>query len=114
MKSLLGLLIQTIAVYLAASLLPGIKVSGLFTAFVVAVLLGVVNVFLKPLFLVLTLPINILTLGLFTFVINAILVLIVAWVVPGFSVNGFWWALLFSFVISIVGVILYPLRARAA
>lgn len=72
------------------------------TALLVALVLGLLNVFIKPLFVILTLPINILTLGLFTLVINAVIIMMVSALVPGFKVDGFWNAMLFSIVLSIV------------
>ena|SRR6266571_8464834 len=110
MGIILNLLLSTLAVIIAAYLLPGVKVSGFFTALVVAIVLGLVNAFLKPLLLLLTLPINILTLGLFTFVINGLLVLLVSAIVPGFRVDGFWWAVLFSIVLSLINMLLFSLE----
>lgn len=80
--------------------------SGFLVAVVVAIILGALNVLVKPLLLLLTLPVNILSLGLFTFVVNAIIVEITAFIVPGFSVSNFVWAILFSVVLSTVNVIL--------
>lgn len=103
MKLLVNLLVSTLAVVVSAYVLPGVHVDSFLTAFVVAVVLGIVNAVLKPILVILTLPITILTLGLFTFVINAALILLVANFVPGFVVDGFLWALLFSLVLSVVG-----------
>ncbi len=104
-----NLIVNTLAVIISAYILPGVKVDGFLTAVVVAVVLGVVNMFIKPILLLLTLPLNILTLGLFTFVINAVLVLLVSSIVPGFKVSGFVYALLFSLVLSVVSSFLYSL-----
>jgi len=87
---------------IAAYVLPGVNVDGLWVALVLAVVLGAINAFIRPIIILLTLPINVLTLGLFTLVINAALVVLASYVVPGFSVAGFWWAMLFSIVLSIV------------
>lgn len=103
MHLLLTLLASTLAVVVASYVLPGIDVDGWTTALVVAVLLGLVNMIVRPLVVLLTLPVTILTLGLFLFVVNALMVLLVAQLVPGFTVAGFWWALLFSLVVSVVG-----------
>ena len=92
---------------ITAYVLPGVAVADFWTAIVVAVVLGVVNGVIKPIILVLTLPINIVTLGLFTLVINAGLVLLVSNFVPGFAVSGFWWALLFGLVLSLVNSVLH-------
>jgi len=97
--------INTIAVMVAAYLIPGVMVSGWFTAFVVAVVLGLLNLFVKPVLLALTLPLNIMTLGLFTLVINTILVLIAGAIVPGFVPGSFLIALLFGLVISLINIL---------
>ncbi|OGF25625.1 hypothetical protein A2303_01030 [Candidatus Falkowbacteria bacterium RIFOXYB2_FULL_47_14] len=96
MEILISWAISALIILAAGYLLPGIKISGFFSALLVALVLGIINAFIKPLLLLLTLPINILTLGLFTLVINALLVMLVAAIVPGFQVKNFWWALLFS------------------
>ncbi|HTK05138.1 MAG TPA: phage holin family protein [Candidatus Eisenbacteria bacterium] len=103
MRVILHLILNTLAVAVAAYVLPGVFVDGPLTALVVAVVLGVVNVVVKPILVLLTLPITVVTLGLFLFVINALIILLVDWLVPGFEVDGFWWALLFSLVVSLVG-----------
>lgn len=102
MNIFINWLIMTVAVIISAYLLPGVTLSGFWAALLVALVLGLLNAFIKPLILLLTLPINILTLGLFTFVVNALIILMVSAIVPGFRVNGFWYALLFSIVMSIV------------
>lgn len=102
MKILIHILLSAVAVYVAARILPGVRVDSFQTALIAAVVLGVVNGFLRPLLLILTLPINILTLGLFTFVIIGGCVLLVAHVVPGFQVAGFGWALAFALTLWII------------
>lgn len=102
MAILINWLISALAVVVAAYLLPGVRLSGFVAALVTALVLGLINAFIKPVLLLLTLPINILTLGLFTLVINALLILLVDKLVPGFQVNGFWWALAFSLVLALV------------
>ncbi|MBF8249894.1 MAG: hypothetical protein HW400_495 [Candidatus Levybacteria bacterium] len=104
-----NLIVSAIAVVVSAYILPGVKVDGLLTAVVVAVVLGAVNMFIKPILILLTLPLTILSLGLFTFVINALLILLVSNLVPGFKVEGFLSALLFSLVLSVVSSFLYSL-----
>ena len=94
--------LSTIAVLIAAYLLPGVVVSGFWVAFVVALVLAILNLIIRPILLILTLPINILTLGLFTFVVDAIIVILAASVVPGFSSGGFINALLFSLILTII------------
>jgi len=102
MGFLLKWIITAVAIVITAYLLPGVRLSGFLAALVTALVLGLVNTFIKPLLLLLTLPLNILTLGLLTFVINALLILLTSAIVPGFNVTGFWWALLFSLVLSII------------
>jgi putative membrane protein len=106
MGFLLHWLIRTLAVIITAYLLPGVRLSGFFAALVTAVVLGFINTFIRPLLLLFTLPINILTLGLFTFVINALVILLTSALVPGFQVNGFFWALIFSLVLAVINAIL--------
>lgn len=88
-------------VFSIAYIMPGVHVADFTTALVVALILGIINAFLKPVLLILTLPINLVTLGLFTFILNALLILLVTKIVPGFSVDGFLTALIFGVVLSI-------------
>lgn len=106
---IVNLIVSGLAVLISAYILPGVKVDGYVTALIVAIVLGIINAILKPILLLITLPINILTLGLFTFVINAILIILVSNIVPGFKVESFWWALLFSLVLSVINSILHSL-----
>jgi len=106
MKILINWLILTLGVLGTSYILPGVTVGGFWVALITALVLGVVNTVIKPILLFLTLPINILTLGFFTFVINGLLILLVSAIVPGFSVVNFWWALLFSIVITVLVYIL--------
>ena len=106
MEILISWLISAAAILITAYVLPGVRVESFVTALIAAVVLGIINSVLKPILLLLTLPINVLTLGLLTFVINALLVLLAARIVPGFRVDGFWWALLFSIVLSLVNTLL--------
>lgn len=99
---LLYILISTLSVLVAGYVLPGIKVDSVTTAVVVAVVLGLINAFIRPIVLLLTLPINILTLGLFTFVIMALMVMLTSAIVPGFAVASFWWAMGFALLFAII------------
>lgn len=109
MSSLVQLLINAIAVFITGYILPGVRLNDFVTAVVVAVVLGVINLFIKPVLIFLTLPVTVLTLGLFILVINAVVILIVDALVPGFEVSNFWWALLFSLVLTIVNSFLNSL-----
>jgi putative membrane protein len=102
-------ILSAVAVMVAAYILRGVSVDGFFPALVVALVLGIMNFFVRPLIIIFTLPINILTLGLFTFVINALLIELTSAIVPGFHVNGFLWALLFSMVLAVVNFALHSL-----
>ncbi len=106
MLLLLKWLIMTVSIMAACYVIPGVVVSGFFAAMWVALFLGIVNVLIRPVLILVTLPINILTLGLFTFVINAVLILLASSVIKGFQVNGFWSAMFYSIVVSIVNYIL--------
>jgi putative membrane protein len=106
MSLLVHWLIYAIAIVITAYLLPGVRLSGFSAALITALVLGLVNTIIRPLLLLLTLPLNIVTLGLFTFVINALLILLTSSLVPGFTVTGFWWALIFSLVLSVINYLL--------
>lgn len=95
-------LVSAIAILIAAYILPGVGLSGFWAALIVAVVLGVLNLLIKPLLILLTLPINILTLGLFTLVINALIIMLASGIVPGFQVGGFLNAFLFSLVLALI------------
>jgi putative membrane protein len=112
MKILIRVILSIAAVLVAAYILPGVHVVDFKTAAVLAIVLAIINIFLKPILFVLTLPLSILTLGLFTFVINALLILLAAKIVPGFSVDSFWWALLFSLVLSLVHSLFHRLEKK--
>ncbi len=99
-------LILTFAIIATSYLIDGIQVSGFLSAFFAAAILGILNAFFRPLLLILTLPINILSFGLFTFVINAIVLMMVSGVISGFRVDGFWSAVFGSLLISLVSWLL--------
>lgn len=102
MNIILRLLINAFAVLILSYFLSGISVDGYLGAIIVAVVLAILNVLVKPLLILFTLPATILTLGLFLFVINALIVLLADKLVDGFGVENFWWALLFSVLLSIL------------
>ena len=106
MKILLKWLIMAVSIIIAATLISGVNVSGVWAALWLAVFLAVINIIIKPILVVITLPINILTLGLFTFVINALLVWFSSTIIQGFSVTGFLPALFFSVILSVVSYLL--------
>lgn len=102
MSFLVKVLVSTFAVVITAYLLSGVVVPDFMTALVVAFVLAVLNALLKPILIILTIPVTIMSLGLFLLVINAFIIQITAYVVSGFEVNSFWWAVLFSIILSIV------------
>ena len=112
MNFLIKLLLSTISVILASYILPGVTVDGFLMAFIAAVLLSLLNVTLKPILILFTIPITFLTLGLFLLVINALMILIVDYFLDGFSVDGFWWALAFSLILSIINALLEDLSVK--
>lgn len=103
MRLLVRWLLMALVVLTAGYVLPGIRVADFTTAIVAAAVLGIVNAVIRPILMFLAIPLRILTLGLFSFVINALLLLLVSAVVPGFEVHGFWAALLASIVLAIAG-----------
>jgi len=106
MGFLIRWLILTVAIIVASYLLEGIHISGFFSAFFAAAALGILNALFMPILILLTLPINILTLGLFTFIINALMLKMASGVIPGFEVYGFWTAVFGSLIISVVSSLL--------
>ena len=100
---LIRLLIGALGLWLASELVPGIEVHGVWTLLGAALLLGIVNAVVRPLLVLLTLPITVLTLGLFLLVINAATLGLVAWMLDNFTIAGFWPALLGAIVVSVTG-----------
>jgi len=105
-------LLNGLAVVLTAYILPGVSVEDYGTALIVALILAIVNVLVKPILVILTIPITIVTLGLFLLVINAAIILFVDNLVSGFTVTGFWWALLFSLILSIFNSLFNDLAGK--
>lgn len=100
MKLLTNWIVTSLIIFIVAYILKGVHVESIWTAFVIAVVIGLLNAFVRPLLVLLTFPITVVTLGLFLFVINAFLVIIADKLIPGFAVASFWWALLFSILVS--------------
>jgi putative membrane protein len=109
MRFAVRLVVNAVAVFLAANVVPGIHVSGPGAALLAGLILGFVNASIKPALFVLTLPFTVITLGLFIFVVNAICLALVAWVVPGFTIGGFGAAFLGALVISAVSWLLHSI-----
>ncbi len=109
---LLRILLTAIVVVFLSKFLPGVEVAGYGTAIVVALVLALLNLIVKPILVLLTLPVTIVTLGLFLIVINAIIILLVDAFVGGFEVSGFWIAVLFSLLLSIIQSLFYSIAER--
>jgi len=109
MKLILRILLSGLAVILLANILPNVTVDSYVTAIIVAILLSVLNFLVKPILVILTLPVTILTFGLFLLIINAVIILLADALVAGFSVGNIWWALLFSLLLSFLQSLLYSL-----
>lgn len=109
------IIVSSIIAFGLSYLLDGIKFDSFWTAIIVAIVLAVLNAIVKPLLILLTLPITLFTLGLFLLVINAAIILLAEKLVPGFQVDGFWWALIFSLMLSILTSLLYkePKKSEA-
>ncbi|PUZ26564.1 putative membrane protein [Chitinophaga costaii] len=103
------LIISALAAFATAYILPGVHLDSFWSAIILAVVLGLLNIFLKPLLVLLTFPITVFTLGLFLLIINAVIILLAAKLVSGFHVDGFWWALLFSLVMTLINSVLVSL-----
>jgi putative membrane protein len=112
MTLILKWLASTLAVMFTSYLLPGVTLTGFWAGALTALFLGLINSVIKPLLILLTLPINIITLGLFTFVINALLILLASSVIPGFFVEGFWVAMFFSIILSLFNYLLNGLFSK--
>jgi putative membrane protein len=107
MNFLIRIIISALVAFGLSYILKGVHIDGFITAIIVALVLAILNALVKPILILLTLPITIITLGLFLFVINALIILLCDKLIDGFSVDGFWWALLFSILLSIVSSVLY-------
>ena len=109
MNTLLKLLLTAIAVVVLAKILPGVAVEGYGSAIIVAIVIALLRFIVKPILIILTLPVTIITLGLFLLIINAIIILMADYFVGGFTVSNIWWALLFSLLLSFLQSILFSL-----
>ncbi len=113
MPFLLKVIITTFAVVIGAYIMPGVSVDSFLTAIIVAFVLGLLNSILKPILVLLTLPVTVLSLGLFLVVINAFIIMVTDYFVKGFDVSSFWIAALFSLLLAFIGWILeMPVKPR--
>lgn len=106
MKIILALAVNALALIITGYIVPGFNIDNLTTALLAAIILGIVNTFIRPILLFLTAPINLLTLGLFTFVVNALMLSLTASIVPGIKIDGFMSSLLAAVVLSIISTAL--------
>jgi putative membrane protein len=106
MRFIVKIIISAFAVMIASYVLPGVKVDAFTTALLVALVFSFLNAFLKPLLVLLTIPVTLFSFGLFLLVINAVIVLLAARIVPTFHVDGFWWALAFSIIMTLASSLL--------
>lgn len=102
MRILINLIVTALIVFLLSNFLPGVSVDGIGSSIVVVIVMAILNIFVKPILQIISIPITILTLGLFLFVINAFIIWLCSVLVSGFHVESFWSALLFSLVLSII------------
>ena len=102
-----NLLINTLSIFAVSYILSGIQVESLVIALILAVVMAVLNVTLKPLLILITIPLTIITFGLFLLVVNVLVLYAAEALIDGFSIAGFWWALAFSLLVSFVNSILY-------
>ncbi|HVM87448.1 MAG TPA: phage holin family protein [Puia sp.] len=107
MNFVLRIIITAVVAFALSYILKGIHINEFTTALLLALVLALLNAFLKPLLIILTLPITIVTFGLFLFVINALIIMLASEFIDGFKVDGFWWALLFSLLLSTLTSLLY-------
>ncbi|OAB81727.1 phage holin family protein [Cochleicola gelatinilyticus] len=107
MNTILKILLTAVAVVILAYILPGVAVEGYVSAIIVAVVLALLRLIVKPILVILTLPVTLITFGLFLLIINAIIILMADYFVSGFAVNNIWWALLFSLLLSFLQSILF-------
>lgn len=107
MMMILKWVLFALAIMLTAWLIPGIMVESFPTALLAAFVMAIINVFIKPFLLIITLPVNILTLGIFTFILNTLLFMLMGYFVPGVEIDGFWSALLGSLMLAFLGGIIY-------
>lgn len=109
MKLILRILLSAIAVVVLSKILPNVTVDSYVTAIIVAIVLSLLNFIVKPILVILTLPVTIITFGLFLLIINAVIILLASNLIDGFAVGGIWWALLFSLCLSFLQSILFSL-----
>ena len=112
MNFIMRIIVTSIIAFGLSYILGGVHIDSFWAAIIFAIVLAILNAFVKPILILLTLPLTLFTFGLFLFVINAAIILLTAEFVKGFRVDGFWWALLFSLLLSIITSVLYREERR--
>lgn len=112
MNILMRIIVNSIVAFALSYILSGIAIDSFWTAIILAVVLGILNAILKPLLVIITFPITIITFGLFLFVINALMILLADKLLDGFQVKNFWWALLFGLLLSLVSSLFYSEKKK--
>ncbi|MRI63013.1 phage holin family protein [Ornithobacterium rhinotracheale] len=102
MNLIINLLVTSVVAYFLANNLSGVQIDSYWTAIIFSIVLGLLSITVKPILSLLSLPLTVLTLGLFLLVINAVIILLCSTIISGFSVDGFWWAMLFSLILSVL------------
>lgn len=113
MNFIIQLIVSALAVLISSYILPGVDVDNIVTALLVAAVLAFLNTVIKPIMVLLTIPVTVLSFGLFLLVINAFIIILTDKLIDGFQVRGFWWALLFSLVLSFVTSVLNGLQVKS-
>jgi len=113
MNIFLRWLINAASILIAAFLIPQVSVDGLWSALILALALGLLNITIKPILILLTLPINIISLGLFTFIINTIIIMLASTMVKGFELGGFVSALIFSILLAVLQTFFYSVSRKS-
>jgi putative membrane protein len=112
MNFIMRIIVTSIIAFGLSYILTGVHIDSFWAAIIFAIVLAILNAIVKPIIILLTLPLTLFTFGLFLFVINAAIILLTAEFVKGFRVDGFWWALLFSLLLSIITSVLYKKDER--
>ncbi len=112
MKLLIRLIVTAAIAFLLAHVLPGVHVKTYWAAILFAIVLGLLDALVRPLIIILTIPITLVTFGLFLFVINTLMVLLASDIVKGFTIDSFWWGLLFSLLLSFITAALFKEEDR--
>lgn len=102
-KAVMWIFVNTLSLFIVEFLLPGFIISNLATGIVAAIVIGMINTYIRPIIQLITLPLSILTLGIFAFLINVFMLIVASWIVPGFEITDFWTAVLASILLTLIG-----------